>query len=369
MLLLSDEEVQELITADMCLESLEQAYRELGANWAANTKRTEIITANRQSENQEPCHGFKSMMGVVSGFKVGAIRINSDVITWPSTPQGVKRVKVPKAPGQRFVALVLLFSLETGELISLFPDASIQRMRVGATSALGAKYLAREDAETLGIYGSGWQAGSHLMALTRVRKIKETRVHSPNQERCRAFCREMSSFLDTEVIPVKTPTEVMESSDIVLSCTNSLDYVILGKRLKEGMHICSVKSGEIDPEAYARCDLLVLHTDQLGPEDYLINGERDVPPGLAKERKSYIYAFDSSDNLKAIDWRHLPLLADVISGKGPKRESDTQISCFGNNLGLGLQFAAVGYAVYQKAKAQGVGKELPAEWFSQLNHP
>ncbi|MFC1815531.1 hypothetical protein ACFL0M_06195 [Thermodesulfobacteriota bacterium] len=60
---------------------------------------------------------------------------------------------------------------------------------------------------------------------------------------------------------------------------------------------------------------------------------------------------------------------ELISGKGPQRESDTQISCFGNNLGLGFQFAAVGHAVYQKATAQEAGKELPSEWFSQLNHP
>lgn len=99
------------------------------------------------------------MAGSLSGPRVGAVRINSDVLTWTSNIHGVKRTKVPKAPGTRYTALVLLFSLDTGELLSLFPDASIQRMRVGTTSALGAKYLARKDASILGLYGSGWQAG------------------------------------------------------------------------------------------------------------------------------------------------------------------------------------------------------------------
>ena len=59
MLLLSDEQVEELITAELCLESLERAYFEMGEDWAGNTKRTEIITANDKSDNQEPCHGLK----------------------------------------------------------------------------------------------------------------------------------------------------------------------------------------------------------------------------------------------------------------------------------------------------------------------
>lgn len=368
MLLLTDEQVQELLTADMCLESLEQAYRELGSGWAGNSKRTDIITAPATGANQEPCHGLKSMMGVVSGVRMGAIRINSDMITWPSSGAGVKRVKVPKAPGRRYVALVLLFSTETGELLSLFPDASIQRMRVGATSALGAKYLARQDSEILGIYGSGWQAGAHLMTTARVRKIKKAIVYSPNWQRCSAFCTEMGSLLDLEIASAKNPEEVMKAADIVMACTNSLDHVILGKWLRKGMHICSVKSGEIDMDAYERADLLVLNTHQTGPEDFLINGGSAVPPGLVKERQSYIYGFDA-DGQARIDWQRLPLLSDIISGKDAGREFDTQITCFGNNLGLGMQFAAVGHAVYLAAREKGVGNELPSEWFSQLNHP
>ncbi len=369
MLLLSDEQVQELITADMCLESLEQAYRELGEGLAGNTNRTEIIMADRQSANQEPCYGLKSMTGAVTGLKVGAIRINSDVITWPSGDHGVKRVKNPRAPGNRFVGLVLLFSTETGELLSLFPDASIQRMRVGATSALGAKYLSRQDSETLGVYGSGWQAGSHLMTATKVRRIKKAFVYSPNWERCNAFCKEMSILMNLDIVPLKRAEEIMVSSDIVLSCTNSLEHVIFGRWLREGMYICSVKPGEIDGEAYKRCDLLVLHTRQMGPDDFLVNGGREVPPGLIKERKSFIYEFGTVGEYEGIDWQNLPLLSDVISGRGPFRESDSQITCFSNNLGLGVQFAAVGHAVYQAAKRKGIGNELPSEWFSQLNHP
>jgi len=125
----------------MCIESLEKAYRDFGQGWAMAGSRCDLITANPHNANQEPCHGLKSMTGTVADFKVSAIRINSDILTWPSSDHGVKRVKVPKAPGGQIRGIGFLFSLETGELLSIFPDASIQRMRVATTSALGAKYL------------------------------------------------------------------------------------------------------------------------------------------------------------------------------------------------------------------------------------
>ncbi len=363
-LLLSDEEVQELLTVEMCLESLEKAYRELAQDWAINSPRCDVITADPGSANQEPCHGLKTMGGTVRGFNVGAIRINSDVLTWPSSGSGMKRVKVPRAAGNRYVGLVLLFSLETGELLSLFPDASLQRMRVASTSALGAKYLARTDASRLGIYGSGWQAGAHLLAYAKVRDIKEIRVYSTNAERCRSFCREMSIAVGQEVRPVKAPEEVAEASDMMVACTNSLERVILGKWVREGQYLSSVKPGELDQEAYDRCDLIVMHTHQLEPVEFLANGSRPAPPGLIKERSSFLPA-----DFKGINWEELPLIEDVIVGKVPGRTSERQIICFNNNLGIGVQFAAVGQAVYHKAKKAGKGKELPTEWFSQLNHP
>lgn len=363
-LLLSDEEVGQLLTVEMCLESLEKAYQELGQGWAANSPRCDVVTATPQGENQEPCHGLKSMTGAIAGFKVGAIRINSDVITWPSSDHGVKRVKVPKAPGNRYTGLVLLFSFETGELLSISPDASIQRMRVATTSALGAKYLARKNARSLGVYGSGWQAGAHVMAYTKVRDIKGIKVYSPNWNRCREFCQQVQPQAGCEVLPVKAPEEVMKNSDIVVGCTNSLEHVILGKWVRKGMHLSCVKPHELDQEAYNRCDLIVMHTHQLEPYHYMANGGLEEPPGLVKERKSYLPGV-----FKGIEWTRLPLLSDVILGKIPGRESDDQITCFNNNLGLGMQFAAVAQAVYKKAKEKGIGREMPTEWFSQLNHP
>ena len=100
-------------------------------------------------------------------------------MTLPKKGNNVVREKVPAAPGNRYAGLVLLFSAENGEPLAILPDGVMQRMRVGAANGLGIKYLARKNASTVGILGSGWQAGTQLMAACAVRDIKPIRCFSP----------------------------------------------------------------------------------------------------------------------------------------------------------------------------------------------
>jgi ornithine cyclodeaminase/alanine dehydrogenase-like protein (mu-crystallin family) len=79
------------------------------------------------------------MDGVVPKLGVGAIRLNSDILTFPSISDVKRRVKVPAAPNERYTGLVLLFSTTTGEPLAIFPDGMVQPMRVAATTALRAQ--------------------------------------------------------------------------------------------------------------------------------------------------------------------------------------------------------------------------------------
>ncbi len=112
-------------------------------------QRSDCITPTSYSE--DAIYGLKSMDGVVPKLGVGAIRINSDIVTNPMVGNTRRRVKVPAAPNDRYVGLVLLFSTHNGEPLAIFPDGVLQRMRVGATNGLGVKYMARENVETLAI--------------------------------------------------------------------------------------------------------------------------------------------------------------------------------------------------------------------------
>jgi ornithine cyclodeaminase/alanine dehydrogenase-like protein (mu-crystallin family) len=59
----------------------------------------------------------------------------------------------------------------------------------------------------------------------------------------------------------------------------------------------------------------------------------------------------------------------LVAGKLPGRTSAAQITLFNNNTGAGTQFAAVGSAVVKRARAMGLGRELPTEWFLESVSP
>src|SRR5882762_1542733 len=168
-LILSNDDVEKLLTMPECIAVMEEAYVELAEGRGVNRTRSDCITP---TSRPDAIYGLKSMDGVIPKLGIGAIRINSDIVTFPRVGNNIRREKVPAAPGARYTGLVLLFSTENGEPLAILPDGVMQRMRVGAANGLGVKYLARKDAKTVGILGSGWQAGAQLMAACAVRKIE-----------------------------------------------------------------------------------------------------------------------------------------------------------------------------------------------------
>ena len=129
-LLLSNDDVAELLSMSECMAVLEEAYVELAAGRGVSRIRSDTLTPTTRRER---LYGLKTMDGVVPKLGVGAVRINSDILTWPERDGSTRREKVPAAPNERYVGLVLLFSSETGEPLAIFPDGVLQRLRVGAT--------------------------------------------------------------------------------------------------------------------------------------------------------------------------------------------------------------------------------------------
>lgn len=146
-ILLSNDDVEALLPMSECIAVLEDMYRELALGRAVNALRSDAVGA---TSHPDAVYSLKLMGGVVPSLGVGAVRLNSDIIQFGAARQ----VKLPLAPGARYTGLVLLFSTDTGEPLAIFPDGVLQRMRVGAASALGVKYLARPDARTVGLIGA-----------------------------------------------------------------------------------------------------------------------------------------------------------------------------------------------------------------------
>jgi alanine dehydrogenase len=279
-------------------------------------------------------------------------------VTFPKKGNNVVREKVPAANG-RYVGLVLLFSSENGEPLAILPDGVMQRMRVGAANGLGVKYLARENATRVGLLGSGWQAGAQLMAVCAVRNVHSIRCFSPNRSNRESFTKDMEATLGVETIPVEQPEEAIGGADIAMCATNSLDHIFFERWIEPGMHVSSIKRPEIEVKAIKRADRLVIHTNDPSP---LHATTRDLEVPERAKNKGWALA-------EEIDFKKLPTLPQLIVGQADGRGSDEDVTCFINNLGLGYQFAAAGSVVYRKAKEQGVGHELPTEWFTEDVHP
>jgi alanine dehydrogenase len=343
-IILSNEDAEELLPMSACITALEEAYCELAHGRAANPIRSDAVTP---TSRDDAVYSLKSMGGVIPSLGIAALRLNSDIISF-----GTKRqVKLPLAPGNRYTGLVLLFSVETGEPLAIFPDGVLQHMRVGATSALAAKYLAREDASTVGLIGAGWQAGAQVAAITEVRKIRRIQCYSPTVERRNAFCASMSAKTGVEVVPVGSSDAAAKDADIMLCATNTSQHVLFPGQIRPGMHIGTIRGAELHPDVVRRSDVVVIH-------ERSVRGAMVMTHGI--EMPKTRHAIEGIDDL---DVR--PTIAQLVAGMAAGRASPEQVTCFLNLTGIGLQFAAVGAAFYRRAVEAGRGRELPTEWFTE----
>lgn len=349
-LLLSNEEVDELLTMPACLAAVEDAYRELGHGRGINGVRSEMLTP---TDREDALYALLTMGAVIPKFEIGAVRINSDILSWPRTETGLRRVKVP-GPDGRYCGLVLMFSTTTGEPLAIFPDGVVQRMRVGAVSGLGAKYLARDDAKIVGLIGTGWQAGAQAMAICAVRPVEKIICYSTNAERCRAFAEEMSEKLGVEMVPASHAREAARGADVVMCATNSMQPILMADWIEPGMHVTSLKRLEMDPAVAKRATVAFTHVQDA--QSYTV---RAAGADLARDTDAQRDRLNEATGLAK-----MPTLTDLLLKKAPGRQSRQDVTLFLNYAGLGYQFAATGYAVLEQARNRGVGRDIPTDWFT-----
>ena len=154
-LVLSNNDVQRALDIKECLDVMEESYRELAASRAVNRPTCHSYLPHSLPNST---YSFKSVDGGIGKYGVLALRVTSDVVQEQQIRGTVRLEKLPLAGKGMFVGLVQLFSAETGELLAIMPDGLIQQTRVGVTSALGMKVMARKNSEILGLIGSGGQA-------------------------------------------------------------------------------------------------------------------------------------------------------------------------------------------------------------------
>jgi ornithine cyclodeaminase/alanine dehydrogenase-like protein (mu-crystallin family) len=364
-LILSNEEIAELLPMPDCLDRMEDTYRELGNDRAISRPRTDIYAPAQENGH----YIFKTMDGMLPKYEVAAVRLNSDFIRWKAGSAAVVKDKEPMGPGGTWVGLVILFSTRNGEPLAIIPDGVIQQLRVAATQAIGAKYLANPDASVYAQIGSGWQAGGQALAMSHVRKLREIRVYSPTKANRERLADTLRQRLGITVRAVDDPGEAMRGADIVGSATNSVTPVVRYEWLAPGAHINAIKTTEVDVEVLDRCQQVVLHTQIGKPANYVIGrGQQPIYGHDPKEALDGAVAATLTSRLsRTFDQQGRPDITQIVSGKVQAAPAGS-LTCFLNNMGHGVQFAALGALACERAKERGIGRSIPTEWLLQTVH-
>jgi ornithine cyclodeaminase/alanine dehydrogenase-like protein (mu-crystallin family) len=314
-LLLNESQVAELYTMEDALAGVELALRELGEGTAVNQPRNRVMTGS-------------GSLQVMSGYVPGAQAV------------GLKFYSASRA-GAKFV--VPLFDSESGDLLSIMEANTLGQIRTGAASGVATKVLARRDAASVAVIGSGWQARTQLEAVCAVRSIQRVNVFSRNQERRESFARDMRERLGIPVQAAETGEGAVRGTDIVIVITNARTPVLEGAWLEPGMHINAAGSNranaaELDVEAVGRADIITV--DQLAD---------------AQIESGDLIAAVQAD---AVKWENVVELGAILAGKEKGRQSNDQITLF-ESQGLAIEDLVAARRIYELAVKQGVGTEIP----------
>ena len=164
-------------------------------------------------------------------------------------------------------ALVVWFDAATGRPVALLDGATITAMRTGAASGVGARLLARPDAESLAVIGAGGQAEWQIRAVLAARKIRHVTVFARDAERREAFARRMTEETGIVVEAASDAESAVRSADIVCCATTSSEPVFDAAWVRAGTHVNGIGAYhlgmvELPPELLARAALVAIDSHE-----------------------------------------------------------------------------------------------------------
>jgi alanine dehydrogenase len=253
---------------------------------------------------------------------------------------GAKLVSVAPANQARGIpthlAAISLFDAATGELLAVADGRYITEVRTAAASAVSVRHLARPEAGTLAILGSGVQARSHLELLPLVGQFSETRVWSPTDAHRERLAAE------TGIHAAGSAEDAVRGADVIVVATNSVTPAIDNRWVKDGAHVialgaCRVSQRELDPELVARAALFV------DSRAAALAESGDIVQSIAEGRFG-------PDHIRAE-------LGAVIKRRADGRTSPRQVTLF-KSLGQAVEDLVAADLAYRRAAAAGRGIHL-----------
>ncbi|MEW6671901.1 MAG: ornithine cyclodeaminase family protein [Thermodesulfobacteriota bacterium] len=359
-LFLNNDDVRRVLTMELTIRALEESYTRMIQGEGVCRPRIDV-----QIPTSDPAKTYR--WGTMEGGSASgyfAIRMKSDIAFEKRYSGSITLEKYCMVPGT-FCGLIFLFRVDTGEPLAILNDGYLQHLRVGADSALGVRYMAREDAETVGMFGSGGMARSHMESFCLVRNIKRLKVYSPTRKNREAYVREMEATYGIEAVALDNPEDVYKDADILCSCTDASVPVIRGCHVRKGTHITSI-GGRPDADTFKKIDRFLrfgnatppFGCDQPVVDEFLRYVTPKMGGGIKREHSH------ARGVVGAIAGERVVYLKDILAGrKGRQTPDDITYSERGNLQGA--QFYAVAGKVYELARQQGLGREIPTEWFLQ----
>lgn len=321
---LSRSDVESLLTMRDCIDAVERAFKEYGEGRVQMPHRIYLDFVRFDGfAGIMPCYLKETN---IAGLKLVTHHTNNP-----------KRYTLPTLLGT-----IILINPENGRPLAIMDGTWITALRTGAAGAVGIKYLARSDIETVGIVGTGVQGRAQLMGINEVRGIKRVKVYGRVRAHSEAYSEEMRRKLGLDISAVDTIKMVVKDADIVVTCTPSTEPFLRDEWVKEGMHINAIGADygpkrEIYPEVFKKATKFVV--------DHRIQStsvaEMRIPISEGVITEEDIYAD----------------IGEIVSGKKPGRESDDEITIF-KSTGIAVQDMSTALLVYKLAEEKGVGAKI-----------
>ncbi|MBA2363750.1 MAG: ornithine cyclodeaminase family protein [Chloroflexia bacterium] len=312
-LLISENDVNNLITMSAALTLIEEVFGYTASETASNQPRRRVASGTGTLNVMSAALPARDVMGLKA---------------YPTGPGGV-----------RFV--ILLFRASTSELLAIIEAGRLGELRTGAASGVATKHLAPAEASTLGLYGAGTQAATQLEAVAGVRKLDRVLVYARRPENVATFCTRMTDRLSVSVVPASSPDEPLEC-EIVTTATSSTVPLFPGDRVRPGTHLNVVGSNFASK---AEIDIATVHRASLVVVD-----------SLASAR------LEGGDLLPLIDrgllsWEWLIELGDIVSGRQEGRRAPDDVTLF-NSHGVASEDIVLAHDVWLRATRNGVGRPV-----------
>ena len=314
-LFLNEDDVRQLLTMPLTIEAVEESHKELSLARAIDIPR---------QRTRLPQTALHILQGALPG---------RDAIGY--------KAYTSNRSGIRF--LVHVFSAASGVLRVVMEADYLGMMRTGAASGVATRWLARPDAEVLGVFGAGWQAEGNIEAVAAVRKLRKVKVFARDAERLAAFCAKMSDRLAIDVVPGSSPEDTVRGSDIVSTITTASSPLFDAAWLSPGTHINAAGSNSLIRREVGEDVLKVSHPIVVDSVETALKEAGDLLPVMEKGRLSE---------------RQLVELGDVILGRHPGRSKPEDITLF-ESQGMAIQDISVAVRLEALAREQGLGVELP----------